>query len=242
LACRFAASLNQEHQVQNRRMSELDDESAVSSRLALVRHGEGHANVDMIIGGLKACAGLTDIGRRQAQALSARWRQQGFRPDVLVSSPVRRARETAGALATSMPFLVVTEDCALCDIHLGDADGLSWTEYDERYGRFNLVAEPSRPFAPGAECWSEVTQRVRGCLEELAVRNAGKTVVAVTHAGFILASLLDLLAVPSSAKRAQLDPRFTSITTWHWTAGRWSLIGYNDIAHLNWLSAGDGSR
>jgi probable phosphoglycerate mutase len=72
----------------------------------------------------------------------------------------------------------------VCDIHLGDADGLSWSEYDARYGRFNLVAEPSRPFAPGAERWSEVTQRVRGCLEELAVRNAGKTVVAVTHAGF----------------------------------------------------------
>jgi probable phosphoglycerate mutase len=79
--------------------------------------------VDGVIGGLRGCGGLTDLGRRQVQALSARWTKAGFRPDVLISSPVRRARETADRLVASMPGLVVAEDCALCEMHLGEADG-----------------------------------------------------------------------------------------------------------------------
>jgi broad specificity phosphatase PhoE len=71
----------------------------------LVRHGEGRANVDRAIAGLSGCGGLTELGRRRVHALNARWAQTGFRPDVLVSSPVRRARETAEILAASAPGL-----------------------------------------------------------------------------------------------------------------------------------------
>ena len=104
------------------------DEGAKSARLMLVRHGEGRANVDGVIAGLSGCGGLTELGRRQVRALSERWAQTGFRPDVLVSSPVRRARETAEILATSMPGLGVVEDCALCEMHNGEADGLTWQQ------------------------------------------------------------------------------------------------------------------
>jgi broad specificity phosphatase PhoE len=143
-------------------MDRHDHGEAGSSRLVLIRHGEGKVNVDGIIGGLQGCSGLTDLGRRQAKALTARWTEAGFRPDVLVSSPVRRARETGDCIASSIPGLVVTEDCALCEMHLGEADGLTWPEYDNRYGRFDLEAEPSRPFAPGAESWADVMARPPG--------------------------------------------------------------------------------
>lgn len=205
---------------------------AGSSRLVLIRHGEAMVNVDGIIGGLQGCRGLTDLGRRQVRALTARWMEAGFRPDVLVSSPVRRARETGDCIASAFPGLVVTEDCALCEMHLGEADGLSWPEYDTRYGRFDLEAEPSRPFAPGAESWADVMARVRTCLDQMAVTHSGETVVVVTHAGFIVASLIALLGMPISTDRAYLDPQFTSITCWHWTPERWTLVTFNDVAHL----------
>jgi broad specificity phosphatase PhoE len=208
---------------------------AGSSRLVLIRHGEGRVNVEGIIGGLQGCNGLTDLGRQQVQALSARWAESGFRPHLLVSSPVRRARETADCLAASIPGLVVAEDCALCEIHLGEADGLTWLDYGTRYGRFDLEAEPSRPFAPGAESWAEVIARVRTCLDQLAVTHSGQTVVVVTHAGFTVASLIALLAIPISKDRVDLDPQFTSITCWHRTPERWSLVSFNDVAHLTTL-------
>jgi hypothetical protein len=35
----------------------------------------------------------------------------------------------------------------LGEMHNGAADGLTWQEYDAKYGRFSMTAEPSRPFA-----------------------------------------------------------------------------------------------
>ena len=207
-------------------------EGAKSARLMLVRHGEGNANVDGVIAGLRGCEGLTELGRRQVRALSERWAQTGFRPDVLVSSPVRRARESAEILAASMPGLGVIEDCALCEMHLGEADGLTWQEYNAKYGRFNMTAEPSRPFAPGAESWADVITRVGECMQVLASQHVGETVVVVTHAGFVVASVLGLLAVQSSHDRATLDPWHTSITCWRRDSKRWNLERFNDVAHL----------
>jgi len=212
------------------------DERAKSERLMLIRHGEGRANVDGVIAGLSGCAGLTELGRLQVHALSARWAQTGFRPDVLVSSPVRRARETAEILAASMPGLGVVEDCALCEMHNGEADGLTWQEYDAKYERFNVIAEPSRPFAPGAESWADVMARIRKCMGELASQHIGKTAVVVTHSGFVIATVLGLLAVQSSTDRATLDPWYTSISCWRRGNKRWSLECFNDTAHLDNLS------
>lgn len=117
-------------------------------------------------------------------------------------------------------------------MHNGDAGGMTWQEYDARYGRFNMMAEPSRAFAPGAESWSEVLARVRRCLEELACQYASRTVVMVTHAGFMVASVLELLAVQNVGDRATLDPGYTSITTWSRISNRWRLDCFNDVGHL----------
>jgi probable phosphoglycerate mutase len=219
----------------------LDDDLPGVTRLVLVRHGEGKVNVDGVIGGLSGCTGLTQLGRHQAKLLSERWATTGFRPYALVTSPVRRARETAHILAAGFDARFV-EDCDLCELYLGEADGLSWQEYDARYGRFNLVAEPSRPFAPGAECWNDATARARGCMLELAQRFAGETVVVVTHAGFILASLLELLGMKYSTERASLDPGFASITIWRSTAAHWELQCFNDTAHLEGLHVASTDR
>lgn len=176
---------------------------------------------------------MTNCGRRQARVLSTRWLQAGFRPEVLLSSPVRRAHETAGILATGWTELEIVDDCELCEMHNGQADGMTWSEYDAKYGRFNLMAEPSRPFAPGAESWNDVVARVRRCMEGFADRYTGQTVVVVTHSGFVIASMLELLSVQNVPTRATLDPWYTSITGWSRKENRWSLECFNDVAHLS---------
>jgi 2,3-bisphosphoglycerate-dependent phosphoglycerate mutase len=124
------------------------------------------------------------------------------------------------------------EDCSLCVIHLGEADGLTWVEYEAAYQHpFDLLAEPDRAFAPGAESWNEVLARVAAALQQIAEQYAGKTVAVVTHAGVIVASMLSLIAIPSGAKRAYLDPRYTSVTSWRYARG-WELETFNDTSHL----------
>jgi Histidine phosphatase superfamily (branch 1) len=78
-------------------------------------------------------------------------------------------------------------------------------------------------------------------MHELAAQHIGETVVVVTHAGVVIASVLGLLAVQSSTARATLDPWYTSITSWRRGTKRWSLECFNDVAHLEStnLLAGD---
>src|SRR5690606_9684374 len=98
--------------------------------LVLVRHGDAFAGLSGVIGGERGCRGLTDLGRRQSEALrdhlatSAR-----ARADVLLASTIPRAIETARIIAPGLGIEVAGHECDLCEVHTGEADGLEWAEY-----------------------------------------------------------------------------------------------------------------
>ena len=203
-------------------------------RLILIRHADAWHEMHGVIAGLAGCTGLTDRGITQARTLARRLRTTGELGDcgALLSSPVLRARQTAEIVATALPVRSIEIDGDLCEVHPGEADGLTWHAYRERYGSFDLASFPDRPFAPGGESWSDFVQRVRSTLARLASRFDGQTVVAVSHAGFIVLSLLTLFEIPRTETRARIDPRFTSLTEWIVENGRWMLERYNDTSHL----------
>jgi hypothetical protein len=60
--------------------------------------------------------------------------------------------------------------------------------------------------------------------QRLADRFAGQTVVAVTHAGFVVASLLVLFDIPRPGTGASLEPSYTSLTEWRLSGTRLSQI------------------
>jgi phosphohistidine phosphatase len=66
-------------------------------RLVLVRHAEAAP------GSPDELRTLTDGGRAQARALGDRLRAEGIRPDAVLTSPLRRARQTAEALGLGEP-------------------------------------------------------------------------------------------------------------------------------------------
>ena len=203
-------------------------------RLILIRHGESDHALRTVIAGRHSCRGLSERGFKQAELLARRMAMTHEVNDcqALLCSPVLRARQTAEVLNRALPIGAIEQDCDLCELHLGAADGLSWEVYRTTYGAFNLLTTPNRPFAPGAESWVEFTQRVRAILERLARRFAGQTVVAVTHAGFIVASILALFDIPRPGTSARLDPGYTSLTEWRVAQATWQLVRFNDIAHL----------
>lgn len=73
---------------------------------------------------------------------------------------------------------------------------------------------------------------MRATLERLAIQFAGQTVVAVTHVGFIVASLLVLFEIPRPGTGARLDPEETSLTEWRLAEAHRQLVRFNDTAHL----------
>ncbi len=203
-------------------------------RLILIRHGESRIQKREIIAGVRSCEGLTDRGVRQAEMLAERFRIAGEIRDcaALLSSPVLRARQTAERLIHSLPVREIEEDPALTEIDTGVADGITREEYRSRHGEFNLIEHPDRLFAPGGESWTQYLNRVRLKMDRLAERFSDQTVVAVTHAGFIVVSILATFGIPRPGTSARLEPENTSLTEWCFDQGNWRLQRYNDAYHL----------
>ena len=73
---------------------------------------------------------------------------------------------------------------------------------------------PIDSFAPGGDSWNGFHARVSRVLHRLARDHAGQTVVAVCHAGVIMASMRLLLGIPDPATSAHLRPSNTGLTEW----------------------------
>ncbi len=216
-----------------------------ATRVVLIRHGEAECNVSGVCGGVVGCRGLTARGREQVDALARRLIEGGelVGTDALYASILPRAVETAQRLAPALvgrsgwgstapdgdPLDLVTQ-CDLCELHPGEADGLSWEAFITRFGAVDWDRDPGRPIAPGGESWTGFVRRVDGALDGLVERHPGQRLVVATHAGVIEASLLSKLPVEGGRDGARLGLRtaHASLTTWEVDDGHWLLLGYND--------------
>lgn len=70
-------------------------------RLYLLRHGQTEFNVKKLVQG-RCDSPLTDLGRQQARTAAAWLKAHGVIPDKVVSSPLGRAMDTAGLVATEL--------------------------------------------------------------------------------------------------------------------------------------------
>lgn len=204
-------------------------------RLVMVRHGDAYAGLSGTIAGPRGCAGLTPLGRRQAEALRDRLAESPhLQADVLVASVLPRAIETAQIIAPALGFEDFAQDCDLCEVHTGEADTLDWAEYTEVYGTIDMAAEPDRLFAPGGDSWNSFHDRVARVLERLAREHPDETVFAVCHAGVITASIRAIFDFPHPGTGAQMRPSNTGLTEWHHDGlnSQWTLHGFNDASHL----------
>jgi len=205
-------------------------------KLILVRHGDAHAGFHGPIAGPLGCSGLTDLGHSQARRLHDHLASAGrVHVDHLVTSRIRRAIETADAVAPAVGFDHVEQDCDLCEVHTGDADGVDWADYPARFGSFDMLAEPERPFAPNGDSWNSFHGRVERTMNRFAAERPDGTVMAVCHAGVIAASLRLHFGAVNSAQAPRLTPANTGLTEWEHdkASGQWTLRAYNDARHLD---------
>lgn len=204
-------------------------------RLVLIRHGDAYAGFAGVIGGPAGCQGLTDLGRRQAEALRDHLAATGrIQADRLIVSTIPRAIETAQIVAPGLGLEIAAHEEDLCEVHTGAADGLAWEEYEVRYGGFDMAAEPDRVFAPEGDSWNSFHERVLRLMQRLASEHTEETVVAVCHAGVIMATLRGLLGITAPESKARLRPTNTGLTEWEHDAAldRWTLVSFNEAPHL----------
>ena len=222
------------------------DAAVAPTRLVLIRHGESRSTVDRVVGGHRGCSGLTDRGRRQAQALHDRLARTGELAGAaaVLTSILPRAVETAEIIAPALGDLAVDQRCELCEIHPGEGDGLTWEEFTTLYRPEGLASgNPYTPMAPEGESWAGFTVRVGEALLRAAADHAGETVVVVCHGGVVEGAFATLGGL---ALRRSFDARVenTSLTEWSFhpadsdlgnpghRLARWRLDRFNDSAHL----------
>ena len=208
-----------------------------ATKIILVRHAESNVTVSQIVGGELTCTGLSELGVRQAERLRDRLRDEGAAADVVLSSPLPRARETAEILAPVLgrPIEFFPD---LEEHRPGEADGCPFVDFPDRFGMFDFRAEPDRPFAPGGETLREFHERVITRLQRIEVDHNGSTVVAVCHGGVIDAAFRHYLSI-GIATPFDLWTLNTSLTEFviPEVGARVQLRRYNDAAHLTGLPA-----
>jgi broad specificity phosphatase PhoE len=182
-----------------------------SADLILIRHGES------LLGRARRYAGHRDTplspeGKLQIAKLRGRFRR--LRPDVVVSSDLRRCRQTAALLA---PGARIEASARLRELDFGDWDGLTSTTCRRRDPRRfdRWMRDPWSVRPPRGEKLAQLWTRVRDYVSDLARRHSGETVAIVTHAGPIRALL-------ASAPEEFWDNTVPvgALFTIRWTAGR----------------------
>ena len=213
----------------------------MATRLVLVRHGESAAQAGGFLAGHEACTGLSDRGRAQAAALAERLQAGELGPvAALYSSEMNRATETALIIGPAVGHDAPIVDCGVCELHPGDADGLTWAEIEERWPtRFGTGWDPDFHAITNAESWAGMRERVRTSLERIAVAHAGETVVIACHGGVIAHAMMHHLDIAVDADVAWLVATNTSMTEFvlddtldDWRRGRWGIVRFNDFAHV----------
>ena len=175
---------------------------------------------------------LNDLGREQARATGEWLVPMAESFEAVVSSPVRRTRETAEILAECLR-LEIHEEPGIAEMEFGTWDGLSFAEVHQQYPDDMASWLGNLESAPhGGESLRTVEKRVLEGRDRIVSTYAGKTVVAVSHVTPIKLLLAAGLGVGHEVvHRVFLETASLCTVTWS-SDGRSSVRLVNDTAHL----------
>ncbi|MGY1594211.1 bifunctional RNase H/acid phosphatase [Geodermatophilus sp. SYSU D00708] len=195
----------------------------------LLRHGRTEHTPERRYSGRNDLP-LSATGRAEAQAAAKRAEELGI--EVVVSSPLRRARETAEVVAGVLGLDVQYDD-DLVELDFGRLEGLTADEARRAHPlATRRFAEDVTVAAPGGESVADVAQRVGRARARILREHAGRTVLVVSHVTPIKLMLAAGLDVPDDVvHRVFLEA--ASFCTVAWSSdGRSSVRLVNDTGHL----------
>lgn len=164
-----------------------------NSTLGLLRHGQTDWNIDLRLQGTTDIA-MNQVGIVQVQN-AAKHLDSGW--DLILSSPLSRARQTAEIVAEQIGIESVAIEPLLLERAFGIGEGLTYAEWGEKFAKLDDI--------PGAESRSNVERRARELLGHIEQNYAGAKVLAVSHGALIRFVLSEVTAgaIPPAGERLQ---------------------------------------
>lgn len=214
--------------------------AAVATHILFARHGEVEAPfVGTFVG--SSDVGLSDLGRHQGQAIAEFL--DGVPLDAIISSPLRRACDTAAPLAKAAGLDVEVRP-GLAEMRFGQWEGLAWPSIEARDPEFAATwqADPINNPCPGGESAGLFATRIAGALRDILDEFDGRHIATFTHAGTNRAMLSDIT-------RMEYMQTFCFAQDYGCVnAGAWDGPGSGQLALLNFVPGprseanGDGGR
>jgi len=199
-----------------------------------LRHGESVGNAEARWQGQSDYM-LTEKGRGQAQALAKRWKSEGMKFDLIVSSPLVRAKETAEIIASTLGARVEL-DPILLERDIGEMEGL--TAEEVRKKPQPPYVTPYDPVGGEGEGDWELFLRAGQALHDILRRPPGSYLI-VSHGG-LLNQLMHAIVgiaphVDPSGVRFRFENTAFARAIYFPHQHRWAIDTVNDRAHLNSL-------
>jgi broad specificity phosphatase PhoE len=201
-------------------------------QFVFLRHGESLGNAQSRWQG-QSDYPLTDKGRDQARALAERWKRENASFDLIISSPLSRAKETAEIIAAALKVRVEFDPIWL-ERAIGEMEGLTADEVRQKPKPPYVT--PYDPIGGDGEGDWALFLRAGQALHGLLRRSPGSYLV-VSHGG-----LLNQLMHAVTGITPHMDPsgvRFRFENTafarvfYHPQQHRWVIDAVNDHAHWN---------
>jgi len=212
------------------RLSGWQEAPAPPTTTLLLRHGQTVLSIEKRFSGV-GDQELTEVGRAQAAAAAVRLASSGA--VAVVSSPVRRARETAALVGEALG-IEVTYDDGFRETDFGDWEGYTFGEVRAKWPQELKEWLASTAVAPPfGESFDATATRVRQARDRVLSSYGGKTVVVVSHVTPIKTLLrFALEAPPAALYRIHLDLACLNEVQW-FADGPAVVRSMNDTGHLS---------
>jgi probable phosphoglycerate mutase len=184
--------------------------------MILVRHGETPHTLEKKFSGRGGDdPGLNTDGQAQVRAVADWLAPLADEIDAVVSSPLRRTRETAEIIAERLGHRFDVED-GLAEAAFGTWDGMTFLEVQQQFPDDLDAWLGSMDIAPGGgDSFADMDTRVRRARDRLIAAYPGKTVLAVSHVTPIKLMVRMALDAPLAAVyRMELAPASVTVISW----------------------------
>lgn len=202
----------------------------MKTRLIFVRHAEALGNKIRRFHGWTD-SGITEKGHLQAERVAQRLKDTDI--DVLYSSSLKRAVQTAEYIAKAKKLPVITSE-KLREINGGDWEDVAWSELEQRWPDEYDAWEnqPHRLKMPNGESMEEFQERLLSEVMAIINRHEGKNICIVTHGTAIRAMICHFR---SCTLEEMINVQWcdnTAITVIDHENGEFTIVTEGDSGHL----------
>jgi broad specificity phosphatase PhoE len=199
--------------------------------IVFLRHGQSLGNVESYYQG-QTDFPLTEIGEKQSLALANRWASEGVHFNLIISSPLERAHQTAQIVGTVLDAPIEV-DSVWMERDNGKLAGLKVDQAAEQYPRPDFI-HPYLPIGETGESQWELYLRAGRAVSDL-LRRPPSSYLLVSHGGILNMVMYVVLGLTPQANFQGARFRFRNAAfaqlQYHPDSHTWLLEALNDRSH-----------